>query len=150
MALCSEFEEESCVSLAQTIERHVTEAAAARAAGNEDWWKLHEAVMLALGSAQDVIEEQISARKVNFDIGNFLTGVVLADLNSPVHPFLLGRCLWVASKFPVHLQQQTITSFLEGTVVGLGQEQAVPVRISAVRAIWGFCNHLKSKAQTDP
>ena len=65
MALCSEFEEESCVSLAQTIERHVTEAAAARAAGNEDWWKLHEAVMLALGSAQDVIEEQISARKVN-------------------------------------------------------------------------------------
>ena len=38
-----------------------------------------------------------------------------------VHPFLLGRCLWVASKFPAHLQQQTITSFLEGTVVGLGQ-----------------------------
>ena len=29
------------------------------------------------------------------------------------------------------------------------QEQAVPVRISAVRAIWGFCHHLKSKAQTD-
>ena len=92
----------------------------------------------------------------------YKTGFVL----SLVHPFLLGRCLWVASKFPAHLQQQTITSFLEGTVVGLGQvstvheysghktgfvfqEQAVPVRISAVRAIWGFCHHLKSKAQTD-
>ena len=47
----------------------------------------------------------------------YKTGFVL----SLVHPFLLGRCLWVASKFPAHLQQQTITSFLEGTVVGLGQ-----------------------------
>ena len=96
--------------------------------------------MLALGSAQEIIESQIKAGNVQFDIGGFMTDVVLQDLNSPgeaslhfmctvikpvlfctVHPFLLGRCLWVASKFPAHLQQQTITSFLEGTVVGLGQ-----------------------------
>merc|ERR1719365_525324 len=87
--------------------------------------------MMALGSAQELIENQINARKVNFDIGNFLSGVVLADLNSPVHPFLLGRCLWVASKFPGHLPPQTITSFLEGTVLGLGRDQPHPVRISA-------------------
>ena len=64
IALCGEFEEECCVSLAQTIERHVTEAAQRRAAGAEEWWKIHEAVMLALGSAQELIEAQISARKV--------------------------------------------------------------------------------------
>ena len=64
MALCVEFEEESCVSLAQTIERLVAEAGHSRAAGNEAWWKLHEATMMALGSAQELIENQINARKV--------------------------------------------------------------------------------------
>ena len=149
LALCEEFELECCASLAQAITRHVTGAKTMRASGQEEWWKLHEAAMLALGSAQEVIETQIKAGNVQFDIGSFMTDVVLADLNSPVHPFLLGRCLWVASKFPGHLQQQTITSFLEGTVLGLGQDQPHPVRISAVRAIWGFCHHLKSRTDTD-
>ena len=99
--------------------------------------------MLALGSKQEVLEAQIKAGNVRFDISNFLTGVVLADLNSPVTPFLLGRCLWVASKFPAHLPQSAITSFLECTVRGLQPDQPHPVRISAVRAIWGFCDHLK-------
>lgn len=148
MALCEEFEEECCVSLAQTIERHLREAGEARAGGSPAWWKIHEATMLALGSAQEVIEQQIQARNVNFDIGNFLAGVVLADLNSPVPPFLLGRCLWVASKFPGHLPQGgALPAFLEAMVRGLQQDQPHPVRISAVRAIWGFCSHLKSKGE---
>ena len=33
-ALCEEFEEDCCVSLAQTIERHLSEAQAAKSAGN--------------------------------------------------------------------------------------------------------------------
>ena len=99
--------------------------------------------MLALGSAQETIESQIKEGLVQFDLGSFMSDVVLADLNSPAHPFLLGRCLWVGSKFPSHLQQPAIASFLEGTVRGLHHDQPHPVRISAVRAIWGFCNHLR-------
>ena len=120
LALCEEFELECCANLAQAITRHVNDAKAIRERGGEEWWKLHEAAMLALGSAQEVIETQVKAGNVQFDISGFMTDVVLQDLNSLVHPFLLGRCLWVASKFPAHLQQQTITSFLEGTA---GQEQ---------------------------
>ena len=149
LALCEEFEVECCASLAQAVTRHVTQAEVARREGREEWWKIHEAAMLALGSAQEVIETQINSGNVQFDISSFMTNVVLADLNSPVHPFLLGRCLWVASKFPGRLHQQTITSFLEGTVRGLAQDQPHPVRISAVRAIWGFCHHLKQKPDSD-
>jgi len=150
MALSEEFEVECCASLAQAIERHVGEAAAQRAQGKEEWWKVHEAAMLALGSAQETIEAQIKEGRVQFDLGSFMTDVVLADLNSPAHPFLLGRCLWVGSKFPSHLHQAAIASFLEGTVRGLHQAQPHPVRISAVRAIWGFCNHLRgSKGEQD-
>ena len=36
--------------------------------GNQNWWKSHEAAMLALGSVQEVIERQIQAGKVEFDI----------------------------------------------------------------------------------
>jgi len=149
MALCEEFEVECCASLAQAVTKHVTEAGLARSQGRDEWWKVHEAAMLALGSAQEVIESQIKEGNVQFDISSFMTSVVLSDLNSPVHPFLLGRCLWVGSKFPSHMEHQAITSFLEGTVRGLQQDQPHPVRISAVRAIWGFCNHLRSKPDND-
>ena len=85
---------------------------------------------------------------LNFDLGGFLTGVVLADLNSPVHPFLLGRCLWVGSKFPSCLPLPAITSFLEGTVRGLESDQPHLVRIFALagRANW---NHLRDKGDED-
>ena len=69
-------------------------------------------------------------------------------MNSPVHPFLLGRCLWLASKFPKYQSTEMMTAFLEGTVRGLAQDQPHPVRISAVRAIWGFCDHLKTAGET--
>merc|ERR1719150_3526264 len=37
LALCEEFEQECCASLAQAIERHVREAATARSQGKEEW-----------------------------------------------------------------------------------------------------------------
>ena len=36
-------------------------------------------------------------------------------------------------------------AFVEATVRGLQAEQMVVVRISAVRAIWGFCSHLREQ-----
>lgn len=47
------------------------------------WWKIHEASMLALGSVQDVVERQIKAGNVNFDMNGFLHNVVLADVANP-------------------------------------------------------------------
>ena len=39
--------------------------------------------MLALGSSQEVLERQIAAGKVDFDIAGFLENVVLADIANP-------------------------------------------------------------------
>jgi hypothetical protein len=39
--------------------------------------------MLSLGSAQEVIEGQIKAGNVKFDLGMFLENVVMADIASP-------------------------------------------------------------------
>lgn len=143
MALCEEFEEACSASLAQTIQRHLTEAEQAKQCGNGNWWKKHEAAMLALGSCQEVIVRQIQAEKVEFDIAGFLENVVLADISNPVSPFLLGRCVWVGSKFPSQLRPPSMTRFVEATVAGLQADQPAIVRISAVRAIWGFGMHLR-------
>ncbi len=51
--------------------------------GNPHWWKLHEATMLALGSTQEVIECQMAAGKVKFDLGVFLQNVVLSNIANP-------------------------------------------------------------------
>ena len=156
-ALCEEFEEECCVSLAQTIQRHLTEsnelASSASPTTKETAWKRREAAMLALGTAQEVIERQINAGNVEFDIKGFLENIVLPDLANPVSPFLLGRCLWIGSKFPKHLSRyQAIENvemstaqnlanspmgrFVEATVRGLQADQLAVVRIAVVRAIW--------------
>merc|ERR1719447_1147943 len=89
MALSEEFEQECCASLAQAIERHVREAATARSQGKEEWWKVHEAAMLALGSAQETIESQINEGLVQFDLG------VVFHL----HLELLGLLLGLATDF---------------------------------------------------
>jgi hypothetical protein len=60
-------------------------------------------------------------------------------------PFLFGRCLWIGSKFPDLLSDASTASFVEATVRGLQSDQMSVVRISAVRAIWGFCQHLKRR-----
>ena len=166
-ALCEEFEEECCVSLAQTIQRHLNEsnelASSNSVSIKETSWKRREAAMLALGTAQEVIERQVAAGNVDFDIKGFLENVVLADLANPVSPFLLGRCLWIGSKFPKHLSRIKDTStlvieaeslsstpmgrFVEATVRGLQSDQIAVVRIAAVRAIWGFCSHLRSASK---
>lgn len=144
MALCEEFEEDVCVALAQTIERHVAEAQQSKAGGNDQWWKQHEAAMLSLGSAQEVIERQVKSGTVKFDLKGFFENVVLADVVDPASPFLFGRCLWIASKFPACLSTPSMSRFLEATVRGLQPGQMSVVRISAARAVWGFCSHLRS------
>ena len=49
-ALCEEFEEDCCVSLAQTIDRHLSEAQAAKSAGNT---KVRRFVRMASGMDLD-------------------------------------------------------------------------------------------------
>uniref|UniRef100_A0A8C2SDS3 Importin-7/11-like TPR repeats domain-containing protein n=1 Tax=Capra hircus TaxID=9925 RepID=A0A8C2SDS3_CAPHI len=67
---------------------------------------------------------------------------------STVSPFLLGRALWAASRFTVAMSPELIQQFLQATVSGLHETQPPSVRISAVRAIWGYCDQLKVSEST--
>ncbi|XP_035871902.1 importin-9 isoform X3 [Phyllostomus discolor] len=148
LAVATEFQNESAAALAAAATRHLQEAEQARSGGAEHWWKVHEACMLALGSVKAVLADGVKSGRVQFDMHGFLTGVVLADLSLSVSPFLLGRALWAASRFTVAMSPELIQQFLQATVSGLHETQPPSVRISAVRAIWGYCDQLKASEST--
>ncbi|XP_036926391.1 importin-9 isoform X3 [Sturnira hondurensis] len=148
LAVATEFQNESAAALAAAATRHLQEAEQARSGGAEHWWKVHEACMLALGSVKAVLTDGVKNGRVHFDMHGFLTGVVLADLSLSVSPFLLGRALWAASRFTVAMSPELIQQFLQATVSGLHETQPPSVRISAVRAIWGYCDQLKASEST--
>ncbi|KAJ9582618.1 hypothetical protein L9F63_023037 [Diploptera punctata] len=149
LTLCLEFQDESCSALCQAASRHVLEAETERNANNVNWWKIHEACMLALGSVKDLVVEKLQAGEVAFDLTGFLQNVVIADMNSSGPPFLLGRCLWVGSRYAHFMSPPMIEQFLQATVTGLQPSQLLSIRISAVRAVWGFCEHLKNSNNTE-
>lgn len=149
LAVAAEFQNESAVALAAAATRHLQEAEQAKNCGNEHWWKIHEACMLALGSVKTIITENVKNGRIQFDMHGFLAGVILADLNlAAASPFLLGRALWAASRFTAAMSPELIQQFLQATVSGLHESQSPSVRISAVRAIWGYCDQLKLSEST--
>lgn len=149
LAVAAEFQNESAAALAAAATRHLQEAEQAKNSGNEHWWKIHEACMLALGSVKTIITENVKNGRIQFDMHGFLASVILADLNlAAASPFLLGRALWAASRFTAAMSPELIQQFLQATVSGLHESQPPSVRISAVRAIWGYCDQLKLSEST--
>nr|KAG5702234.1 hypothetical protein BaRGS_030589 [Batillaria attramentaria] len=65
----------------QSVTRHLQESDAAKNAGSEHWWKIHESCMLAMGSVQQMVVEAIQQGKVQFYLTGFLQSVVLDDMN---------------------------------------------------------------------
>eukprot|EP00064_Thunnus_orientalis_P013015 superscaffoldBa00002064_g13052 len=148
-AVATEFQNESAAALAAAATRHLQEAEQAKNSSNEHWWKVHEACMLALGSVKTIITENVKNGRIQFDMHGFLASVILADLNlAAASPFLLGRALWAASRFTAAMSPELIQQFLQATVSGLHDSQPPSVRISAVRAIWGYCDQLKLSEST--
>uniref|UniRef100_UPI00358E2BF2 importin-9 isoform X2 n=2 Tax=Myxine glutinosa TaxID=7769 RepID=UPI00358E2BF2 len=149
LAVGSEFPNESAVALAAAATRHLQEAEQAKTRGDTGWWKVHEACMLALGSMKGSLLDAVRSGKAQFELDPFLSGVVLSALNTPALPFLLGRALWAASRFTGVMSSELVQRFLEATVGGLHSSQPPSVRISAVRAIWGYCDQLKQAGAAD-
>lgn len=79
-------EETAVNALCDVITKQIEAGNAIRLSGNEgasqNWWKLHEASILAFGLVREIIVEKQQAGELRFDIVAFLENVVLADLNN--------------------------------------------------------------------
>ena len=168
-ALRQEFEDEACAGLCESVTRHLQEAELAQSTGSASaafWWKVVEASLLSLGVVRDLIASQQKEKQLPLDIVAILQGSMDQHGRMAASPFLLGRCLWAASRFASFLPSPLLNRYLQATVEALQPHQNIILRITAVRygsdvkvkrnikqinkitlllrAVWGFCDHLKA------
>uniref|UniRef100_A0A8C3EZ80 Importin 9 n=1 Tax=Corvus moneduloides TaxID=1196302 RepID=A0A8C3EZ80_CORMO len=120
LAVAADFQNESATALAAAATRHLQEAEQLYSAYEQKFFVCLHTCLVS-------------------------TGVFCF---AAVSPFLLGRALWAASRFTVAMSPELIQQFLQATVSGLHETQPPSVRISAVRAIWGYCDQLKISEST--
>ena len=70
----------------------------AQAAGDDAWWKLREAALLAVGAVAEPLLEAPGSSHRDFDLASFLNDCLIEDLSASSPPYLLARALWVASR----------------------------------------------------
>ncbi|XP_041783157.1 importin-9 [Anopheles merus] len=135
-----EYEQQLLPCFTEALGKHSAVAEVDRNAGNPHWWKIHESSMLAVGSFKDMIVES----PAGFDMGQYLALIKML-MESQASPYLLGRCLWLLSRFCECdiLRQPFMEQIVNVTVDSLSMDKPIVLRIMAARAIYGFCSNLK-------
>ncbi|KAI9007390.1 armadillo-type protein [Gaertneriomyces semiglobifer] len=127
-------------SLCHATQHQFEHANALRANGDRNWWKLHEASLLAIGKLGDDLIDAIRAHRIVFDMEGLFNNVVLVDMKSDEAPLLQGRALWFASRFAMILRPELVSQHMGAAVAALGAVGLNPaVKISALKAVRGFC-----------
>lgn len=138
-ALRQEFEDEACAGLCEAVTRHLQEAELAHSsgppgsAGAAFWWKVVEASLLSLGVVKDLLVSQQKEKPLPLDIVAILQGSMDQHARMAASPFLLGRCLWAASRFASFLPAPLLNRYLQATMEALQPHQNIILRITAVR-----------------
>ncbi|KXS21609.1 ARM repeat-containing protein [Gonapodya prolifera JEL478] len=133
---------ETLQAIGQASQRHFMEAQALRAQGRPHWWKAQEAVLLAIGRLADEIVDAVKEEPRSFDIEGIFQQVVLDSMRAQGFPFLQGRAIWFAAKFCEVLPQPLAAEYLNAAVAGIEPSNPNPVRMSAVKAMQAFSEHV--------
>jgi importin-9 len=87
--------------VAEAIAARAGESAAARHAGDKDWWRLREAVLLALGYiVGNVIERRTAGKSVphTLQAESISSGLLNQDIVPGVPPLVAGRAMWLLAR----------------------------------------------------
>ena len=140
MRLGEEFEEKFLVGLTDAITKHVALSDAERNSGRAFWWKTHEAAMMAVGSS--AFKDLILTHE-QFNLQEYLN-LVKGLMGYQASPFLLGRCICTLSKYiETESSAPHFADAINTTISSISPDKPMSLRISAVRAIYGFCSNLK-------
>ncbi|XP_065091003.1 importin-9 [Ochlerotatus camptorhynchus] len=135
-----EYEQKLLSCFSEALSKHIAVADADRNAGNPNWWKVYEASMLAVGSFKDLIVEH----EGKFDLTQYMN-LVKNIMEYQVSPYLLGRCLWIISRYcdcNIY-DQQTLQQVIDITINSMSPEKPIVLKITAARSIYGFCTNLR-------
>lgn len=129
-------------ALAEAVRRRAEEAAAAKASGKEEWWKLREAVLFGLGAAADRIVEQKMAGKAlpsQLDPDIIIPSLFAEDLAAGAPPFVAGRALWLLSKLSQVVPHSCRPAALAAVAAAFAPGTPAAVQAGACQAMSKLC-----------
>ncbi|RKP07583.1 armadillo-type protein, partial [Thamnocephalis sphaerospora] len=137
------FEAETVQSLLVACDRYITESDAAKASGSGDWWRIEEACFAALGLAADVLSEELAkqATALRFAGKELLTELIPDRMQQKAYPFLQGRVLLLSGYFAQQYPASMAAQLVQAVVSLLSDGSAIPVRVSAMKALNSYCQH---------
>ena len=80
-SIAGDFKKETANALLKAIERHMQLAVKLKEANNSNWWKIHEACLLAISVVKPILQELSS------------TSLLEHNLNTFVNQFVIGKYL---------------------------------------------------------
>jgi len=123
-------------ALLGAVAKRSEEVQAMRDAGHEQWWKMREAALQAIGTVHKELRRVGSAI---FDPDTFVQQLA-DDASASMSPFLRGRALWCASQFAPACTPEHAVHFLRAAIASLDNEHELfPVKVGACRAVASFC-----------
>ncbi|RNA14456.1 importin-9 [Brachionus plicatilis] len=145
--ISSDFKLDTANAMNKTIERLMEDAQKLRQNNDNNWWKIYESCLLAVSCMKPVFEELIKVNKLEFNLTGFINEFVISCLHESNYPFLVGRALFTASKFPKLLNPQTLETLIKASGSAIQENQNPIIRISAMKAIFCFSSELSSENQ---
>lgn len=115
-----------------------------RAAGDGNWWKPREAVLLGMGRLAEELTDAMQQNQIQLDLAGLFSHVVLDSLNAAACPFLQGRAIWFASRFTGVLPTELALQYVGAAAAALTQSDSIPVKICAVKAIHAFSSTMEA------
>lgn len=140
----------------QAVKRHLSESnqvkqqadlGANNNNSHNNWWKMQESCLFALGSLSESLVEVIQSNApLASEVKSVLDSVLSTDFLNTGCPFFSGRCLWTAARFTPIMAPDVIARFLHLTVLSFSHPSPV-IKISATRATYSFSCHLRDSGQ---
>ncbi len=80
-SIASDFKKESANAICKTMERHMEYAQKLREVNDSNWWKIHEACLLAVSTMKPILQELSDANQLEFNLNAFVNQFVIACLH---------------------------------------------------------------------
>uniref|UniRef100_A0A803KVA8 Importin N-terminal domain-containing protein n=1 Tax=Chenopodium quinoa TaxID=63459 RepID=A0A803KVA8_CHEQI len=129
--------EDGLCALIDAARRRFIESQQQKADGFEFWWRIREAVIYAMASLSDQLQEAEVCGSDGFDLKKFIEQMIMEDIGAGVHecPFLYARVFSSVPKFSSMLSLGVIEHFLFASLRAIGMDVPPPVKVGSCRVL---------------
>ncbi|XP_074274717.1 uncharacterized protein LOC141598823 [Silene latifolia] len=129
--------EEGIAAIVDAARRRFLESQQQKAVGSKFWWRMREAIIYAMASLSDQVEEAEVSGADGFDMKRFLEQLITEDIGTGAHeyPFLYARAFSSVPKFSSMISSEVVEQFLNAAVAALGMDVPPPVKVGACQVL---------------